>query len=455
MTFSNFCRRVALPAASLATIALTGCNPEPVTPDNEGIALRTFQTCDGLEAYIEDAILETLVRNSGGYGWAVDDAVDADGSPEAGGSDEPTDYTTTNNQEEGVDELDIVKTNGTHIFSVDDGEVFITKSWPIEDTALLASVEIGGYARGLFLEGDTLVVASQRYNYEDGDAFTSRSWSSTRLTFIDISEPDSPAVTREVDLEGYLADGRLIDGKGYFVVNAYMPIPEEFWDLVWNGELDLPVIDWEDSEEVREVKRNQIREILRPHVEEMAESMDLTSFLPLMRDQYMNRGEAPIEPIHSCTDLYRPANVSQYSVLSIVEVDIAGDGDIDSSGLLSDGWQVYASQDNLYVSQTSWWWWWGGSDLDLNTHIHQFALSDTGPVYTGSGEVEGWLLDQFSFSEYDGHLRVATTDIDWWWGTGAEEDEEEAANNLFVLENQDLVDKTLLFNVKLIRVDKK
>ena len=58
MTFSNALSRALLPAACLATIALSGCDKtiEPV-PDGD-MALRTFQTCDDLEDYVEEAILE-------------------------------------------------------------------------------------------------------------------------------------------------------------------------------------------------------------------------------------------------------------------------------------------------------------------------------------------------------------------------------------------------------------
>jgi hypothetical protein len=438
MTFFNAFTRALLPTACLASLALSGCktSPGPIIPDGD-TALRTFQTCDDLEAYVDEAILETLVRNAGGY-WDIM-AVDGAEAVADGGDDGPTDFTGTNNQEEGVDEIDIVKTNGTHIFSVEDGKLYITKSWPIAETELASALEIGGYARGLFLQNDTIVVVSQRWNNQEDEEtdFVARNWSSTRLTFVDVSDPESPTVTRETDIEGYLTDGRMIDGKGYFAISSYLPIPQEYWDLLWNGEVELPQIDWEDSEEVRAEKREQIRDILRPLIADMSADTELTDVLPLSRDQHIGEAEAPIEALHACNDLYRPAEVSQYSVLSIVEVNIEGDSELETAGLLSDGWQVYASQDNLYVAQTSWWSWWGWGDLDMSTQIHQFNLTDTGPRYTGTGQVDGWLNDQFSFSEYDGYLRVATTDMDWWWGTPSDEDAAEAANNIFVLENQD------------------
>jgi len=50
------------------------------------------------------------------------------------------------------------------------------------------------------------------------------------------------------------------------------------------------------------------------------------------------------------------------------------------------------------------------SPATLDTAIHRFALPADGPaVYEASGTVPGRMLDQFSFSEFEGHLRVATT----------------------------------------------
>jgi uncharacterized secreted protein with C-terminal beta-propeller domain len=69
----------------------------------------------------------------------------------------------------------------------------------------------------------------------------------------------------------------------------------------------------------------------------------------------------------------------------------------------------------------------------MSTVIHKFELDPSLPEpvrYSASGEVKGWTLDQFSMSEFDGYLRVASTEFDWWWGTTPEE---EAASSVTVL----------------------
>ena len=93
---------------------------------------------------------------------------------------------------------------------------------------------------------------------------------------------------------------------------------------------------------------------------------------------------------------------------------------------MSGGDTVYASQDNLYVATQQWVEWESldenrarGEASSMKTYIHKFDISDPDRTgYLASGEVEGFLLSQFSMSEYEGNLRVASTNVPtwWWWG---------------------------------------
>ena len=52
-----------------------------------------------------------------------------------------------------------------------------------------------------------------------------------------------------------------------------------------------------------------------------------------------------------------------------------------------------------------------------NTVIDRFDVTDPdATTFVASGEVPGYLLNQFSLSEYNGYLRVATTSRPIWWG---------------------------------------
>jgi uncharacterized secreted protein with C-terminal beta-propeller domain len=98
---------------------------------------------------------------------------------------------------------------------------------------------------------------------------------------------------------------------------------------------------------------------------------------------------------------------------------------VDSNSIMTDARVVYASQSNLYVTTESW------NDRPppgapesiqsgASTTINDFDISSpTKTVYLGSGSVPGYLLDSYSMSEFQGALRVVSTQTPAWWGPGA------------------------------------
>ncbi|MCB9760548.1 MAG: beta-propeller domain-containing protein [Alphaproteobacteria bacterium] len=417
----------SLPLLALAGVALAGCNRPPTSTFDHPSSLKRFESCDQLRDYTGEVMLESLLASQYGYGWgwlAAEDDAASDGGDQGDG---PSDYTTTNVQEAGVDELDLVKTDGNFVYVAQDRALQILSSWPVEDAELLASVPLDGWARGLFLSGDKVVVFE--YVYDEVDRLGD--YTATRATVFDVSDRADPVQVSQTDISGWLSDARMIGDQVYFVQNHYMPLPEEAWQIVQDEQ--LPEVDWSLSGDELEAdmaqKRDEARRILRDEVAELAASVDLTEILPLWRQ---DGGAA--EVLVDCEDVYRPAEVSQYSMLSVVHLGL-DDGAIHATGLMSDGWTLYASVDNLYIAQSSWWRWWGWGDMDAETDIHKFELGDGGePLYAATTSVPGWLYDQFAMSEYDGYLRVATTDFTWW-GWDADEDENPPANNVFVLED--------------------
>jgi len=434
-----------LAAAALSLSLFSACHT-PATPPNEGVGLERFTACGGLKDYLADVMLETVVQSRYSY-WRgpMMDAAGGDApSADNGAESAPTDFTDTNNQEEGVDELDLVKSNGVNMFIASDRTLQIIDSWPAEEAHLIASVPLDGWARGLFLAGDKLVVLQSLYQGEVQDYPFERSWNGTRATVFDVSDPAAPTRLRTLDIEGYVADARLMGSDVYMVLNNWMGVPQEVWDLAWNndGTSPLPEVDWnlqgEELDAAIAAAKDEARLILKPQIDAIVAGMDLTEVLPLWRDQLEGAAPADPEMMLGCPDLYRPADVAQFNILSIVNLDLETN-DLNATGLVSDGWTLYASQQNLYVAQTSWWWWWGATDQEMTTNIHKFKLDPASgePSYAGSGAVGGWVYDQFSMSEHNGYLRVATTDQDWWWGWWRDPatEDSEPANNVLVLQD--------------------
>jgi uncharacterized secreted protein with C-terminal beta-propeller domain len=95
---------------------------------------------------------------------------------------------------------------------------------------------------------------------------------------------------------------------------------------------------------------------------------------------------------------------------------------IDSDALMTDAETVYASSQSLYVASEKWL----PHDLaeqslpeSSRTQIHKFDISEPDRTfYRASGDVPGYLLNQFSLSEHRGFLRVASTNRPSWWSGG-------------------------------------
>jgi hypothetical protein len=133
----------------------------------------------------------------------------------------------------------------------------------------------------------------------------------------------------------------------------------------------------------------------------------------------------------ACTEVLRSESAVGSQLLTIAS-DLFADTNVKptTTTILSNGGTVYASPNALYVTATAMpYGWWDllmmpSYDLQDATVIHRFAIDGGTPSYSGSGKVDGHLLDrgfagsrystrfsmaQFSMSEYDGYLRVATT----------------------------------------------
>ncbi len=109
---------------------------------------------------------------------------------------------------------------------------------------------------------------------------------------------------------------------------------------------------------------------------------------------------------------------------------------VDRDAVMTDGNTVYASAGNLYIASPRWFS--PGEDtasIDSSgstTQIHRFDISQALETeYKGSGVVRGFPLNQFAFSEHEGHLRVATTDDPPWGDDGKQIGESESFVSVF------------------------
>jgi hypothetical protein len=125
-------------------------------------------------------------------------------------------------------------------------------------------------------------------------------------------------------------------------------------------------------------------------------------------------------------------------VNSILSLDLLGDTfSFDADHIIANWSQVYASTDTLLLAEPSWdwWWFWDNDEVEESTNIHRFDISVAGQTrYTGSGRVRGLIRNQFSLSEHNDYVRVASTtgQFRWWSQT-----ESQVENHVTVLAGAD------------------
>ncbi|MCU7867730.1 MAG: beta-propeller domain-containing protein [Candidatus Thiodiazotropha sp. (ex Lucinoma borealis)] len=298
--------------------------------------------------------------------------------------------TGTNNQVAGVDEADFVKTNGEYTYLLSGGYFMILQTWPADQSQELSRTEIDGTPRALFFHEDVVWVVSdlsqQSYpQFEESLStdFAPRINQMTKVTLLRVTNPQQPALIRETVFESSYVDARRIDQQVYLIVSAQLNLS--------------PVLDDPDNVEVDEL-------------------------LPILADNTApsTNTELTTSVICGCDAVYRPEVANGTATTTILSFDLATPlADISSQTVLGNSSMVYANQEHLYIASVedqNWLWMPvmdGAEDPTPSTTIHKFTLQSS-PQYVASGSIDGHLLNQFAIDEYEGMLRLVTTEQAWW-----------------------------------------
>jgi putative cell wall-binding protein len=337
----------------------------------------------------------------------------APGSPADDGGGEQPPRSGSNIQEEGVDEPDIVKDDGTLAVAVARGRLQVVDLRSGDPVLAASMVAPEGHDHRLLLSGDTLVVLS-RGGYGDyypmpgpapapepapapgpapePNAFSSPAGSYTpvtHVTTVDLSTPSAPRVVGSAQYEGDLRSARMVGTTVRLVVQSQPSLP-----FVYPGD---------GSEEAHEAAAAHNRGVIR--------TAPLSEWLPTFRV-----GEGSERPLLDCEQVARPPWWDGLGVLGVVTFDAADPTPTSAAGVLARGDLVYASPTTLVVSSSRW----HGGEVQLtgetvSTELHSFAIDDPAATrYLASGTVSGHVLNAFSISEQDGRIRVATTSQEPW-----------------------------------------
>ena len=307
------------------------------------------------------------------------------------------DFSGTNTQEVGVDEGDVVETDGTSVFVVDMGKVRVVD---VETAAVVAVLEVPQGSQQLLLDGQRLLVVTQ----------PAAGAADTVVSLFDVADSRKPVLLERSHLEGRVVATRSIDGIARLVLTA--PLADRLHFVA-------PTQFGFDEVTAKAENERVIRE------------STIDDWMPRIFDEGTDGGFGPMASALNCNNVAAPSVFAGLGISWIASIDMRGAGlPMGTAGVVSNGDTVYASTSDIYVTTTSWDYYnpqpnqsRQGSQTPTPppTLVHQFSLSADGSAnYVASGQFEGRLLNQFSMSELDGDLRVAVT-VDDYTGVGTSE----------------------------------
>lgn len=317
------------------------------------------------------------------------------------------DYSETNVQVVGVDEMDNVLTDGKYMYIADGNQVKIalvyTQEHGVDTMALEKIITLKDstdecsqyYTQGMYVDEHYLIVIGNEYSnyYEDGcytdtyeediivhDFYWGYGSDSMSVKVFDLAA-DFELMT-EYSFSGSFLGTRKIDDELFIVTNSYIPL----YDEEINVDDYLP--EYEVNDQLTTVAYEEIKYV---------EGINPNSF----------------------TTFYG-IDLSEEVVNAEV---ILGDG----------GYNLYVSEDNMYLAGRIWNYIAFADEIvdpevsETQTAIIKVNIDGADLTFDTYGTIAGYTLNQFSMDEQNGVLRIATTTGSW--GTNIN-------NRVFILNDQ-------------------
>ncbi|GAA0348723.1 beta-propeller domain-containing protein [Bacillus horti] len=337
-----------------------------------------------------------------------------------------SEFAETNLQVAGVDEADIVKTDGQNVYSfrqsnTGQSSLLVSRVYPIEDMSILQEVEYEEYFYpfSMYVDEQHLVVIGQEYLPYIAQGYDNDTEQATENVARDLISPAGHSMTkvivynrdnsgklqteRELEFEGSYLSSRKIDKDIYVLTNEYLSYVEP--------------------------RTGRLKETIAP---------------PTYRDTSISEDYHYISYDQM---FYFPDPSMNYLNVAGFSLD-KPEQPVDLNAYLGGGQDIYGTKEHLFVTQSNYRTL--DSTLDSNavsadmavsrpffgggvesTTIYKFAWKEGRTEFITQGDVPGRMLNQFSMDEHNGHLRIATTSGDMW-----AEDENQSENHLFVMDHQ-------------------
>ena len=324
---------------------------------------------------LKDCQYQTSYYARGGLGDQVmlleESAVSdtAASSADTGAVSSSTDYSQTNVREAGVDEGDVVKTDGKYLYILkSDSSVKIVdiQSSEMELVSTVTLDQLNESIEEIYLEDNQLILVTSGYDSsmeeQESDVYAVDRYTYAAVSVYDISDREHPQQTGRMTQEGTYRQSRK-NGNYFYLLTQYSP--------------------------------------------SIGESVDDSDVMPLVNEEKV-----------TVNNIYLPSDLNQPDYLVVSGTDLSDlQNPVSTKAIVSGASDFYMSTDSLYICCQNW------EHGKSSTQILKFSCVDGEITASNMAELPGYLNDTFSLDEYDGYLRVLTT-----------EDGNGESNNLFVLD---------------------
>ena len=356
-------------------------------------------------------------------------------------------FSGTNIQVAGVDEADMVKTDGQYIYQIKELDLLITKATPAGEMAVVSTTDLKGSAQELYVKGNYLAVFgySQMQVMPMTDIMPRYYSPTTFFVLFDISDRAQPKVLKRLEFEGSYVSSRLIDNQLYFITSYY-----NYYPLA--DDVLLPRV-FENGAPISSDKTTDRYIYPSVYYIDTPSAINATTIsilnledsgAPLNSQVFLMPAGETVYASTNAVYIAYTKYISEYQLRMAVTREVVAPRMNDrerqlleainnaSSDILTDDEKLNKINQLLegYLRRLS-----PEEQKNLNTEIenefkrrhpdlanelektviHKLGLSGRSLEYVGSGEVVGRLLNQYSLDEYNGHLRLATTRSQNWF----------------------------------------
>lgn len=317
-------------------------------------------------------------------------------------------HSETNNQVEGIEEGDIVTTDGQYIYAVIDQSVVITDAKNPKNLKQVSKITLkeNSYPIQLMIHNNMLIVIFDQYieleKENSSKKYYTTGTSMTKVAFYNIDNPQKPNLVREIGQDGYMNGVRKTDDMLYVITNK----TPDYW-IMSQEDVELRPYTF-DSQESEEIEPMEIEDI---------------SILP-----------GTMEP--------------NYTIISAIDLNNFANKKIETKGFLGGSSTLYMSPNALYLTAVNYIMPTSFESSELsdtatsvsrttmlvpmasNTTLYKFAIDGLDVNLVANTSIKGSVLNQFSMDEHNGYFRVAVTEGNTW-GTNAN-----SKNHLFIFDDK-------------------